>query len=579
MNTRDPKFQLVTGFGVVILLLCLLTVMGISRMQAINKELELVVNVHNLKRDLALEMRYAARNRVLALYDMLVVDDPFHRDDQFLLFREEGSRFVRARERLQGMHLKGDELELFNRLRERIGAGGMAQYRVIELLNDEDAQGARAVMVTTTIPAQNATFDLIDEFVLMQRDKSRHAYEAAKATFEQAYTWMLLFGVAAILASLWIAAYTVRHVSTMIQALNRAGRQLQKSNADLRHEVNKSQLLAEKLRHSEERERAIRQNMAEAVLTIDEQGIIDSCNPATETLFAYARDELLGQSVKVLMPEPYASEQEGDLARYVATGETGIIGKGSQEVIARRKDGGDIHVERGVSELALAGKRLFVVIFRDIAGRKAGEDARDEPKRGGGLQEAGEHLELALTEPVEDQVLPTSTVNYDALTGLPNHTLFGEHLRVALAQCKRNKRQLALLVIGLDGLASVNDKLDRDAADELLKEVAKRIADCLRESDMVARIGGDAFTAIVPNVHEIAHIESVARKLIDDIAKPCVLGDHTAEVGASVGISVYPTDTLAQQTLVEYADGALREVKKSGKNRFLFHKDVRAQEA
>ena len=129
------------------------------------------------------------------------------------------------------------------------------------------------------------------------------------------------------------------------------------------------------VREGERHVRSIMENVADALVTIDERGTIQSINPATERLFGYAADELIGENVAVLMPAPHRIEHDSYLRRYLATGKASILGLSAREVAGRRKDGSPVDVELMVSEMRHGGDRLFIGVMRDITERKAAEEA------------------------------------------------------------------------------------------------------------------------------------------------------------------------------------------------------------
>jgi PAS domain S-box-containing protein len=138
--------------------------------------------------------------------------------------------------------------------------------------------------------------------------------------------------------------------------------------------------VADALRASEARLRAILDTAVDAFITIDERGLIESFNPAAERLFGYAAAEVIGHNVRLLMPPPYAEEHDGYLRRYLATGERRIIGIG-REVVARRKDGTVFPVELAVGEAVAGGRRVFTGVIRDLTERKRADAALHETNR------------------------------------------------------------------------------------------------------------------------------------------------------------------------------------------------------
>jgi diguanylate cyclase (GGDEF)-like protein/PAS domain S-box-containing protein len=158
--------------------------------------------------------------------------------------------------------------------------------------------------------------------------------------------------------------------------------------------------------------------------------------------------------------------------------------------------------------------------------------------------------------------------HHDSLTGLPNQLLFNDRLQQTLSLAKRDARQFALLYLDLNKFKPVNDALGHAAGDELLKAVATRIRHQVRESDTVARIGGDEFVVILPDIHKREDAESVARKIVAALAGPFQLGSQkqSVAIGASVGIAVYPADGREADALVRAADAAMYGAKQKGRD-------------
>jgi diguanylate cyclase (GGDEF)-like protein len=158
------------------------------------------------------------------------------------------------------------------------------------------------------------------------------------------------------------------------------------------------------------------------------------------------------------------------------------------------------------------------------------------------------------------------SANYDKLTALPNRSLFLDRLNQNLKQSKRYERKFALLFIDLDGFKSVNDTLGHDAGDELLIKVAERLMGCVRDSDTVARLGGDEFTVILSTITTSDNAKPVARKIIETLSVPFDIKGHDAQIGASIGISIYPDNGDDTEILLKKADDAMYLAKKEGKN-------------
>jgi diguanylate cyclase (GGDEF)-like protein len=155
---------------------------------------------------------------------------------------------------------------------------------------------------------------------------------------------------------------------------------------------------------------------------------------------------------------------------------------------------------------------------------------------------------------------------YDMLTNLPNRKLFTDRLLHSLARAKRDKTQLAVMFIDLDKFKPVNDKFGHTVGDLLLKEVAKRLQDCVRKSDTVARLGGDEFVVLIPTIEDKHGDMVVAEKILNALAAPFCIDGHTLHISSSIGIAVYPQDGEDEKSLLKNADTAMYHAKKSGRN-------------
>jgi len=161
--------------------------------------------------------------------------------------------------------------------------------------------------------------------------------------------------------------------------------------------------------------------------------------------------------------------------------------------------------------------------------------------------------------------------HYDDLTGLPNRPLFHELLKDRLTKASRQKNQLAILFIDLDGFKQINDTFGHAAGDRLLSLFAERMRKSLRRSTVVARFAGDEFVVLIDDFEETSQIAVVARKILDTAAEPFSIANTPCYLSASVGISVYPKDSVDKETLIKTADNAMYQAKKAGKGCYHFY--------
>jgi diguanylate cyclase (GGDEF)-like protein/PAS domain S-box-containing protein len=160
--------------------------------------------------------------------------------------------------------------------------------------------------------------------------------------------------------------------------------------------------------------------------------------------------------------------------------------------------------------------------------------------------------------------------NFDVLTGLPNRSMFRDRLEHEVITSRRSNKALALLFIDLDHFKEVNDLLGHDAGDMLLRQAADRISSCVRGSDTVARLGGDEFTVILTALDNIAHVDSIAQKILYALARPFRFNQEVIRVSGSIGITICPEDASEPEHLVRNADQAMYVAKNAGRNQFSY---------
>ncbi len=157
---------------------------------------------------------------------------------------------------------------------------------------------------------------------------------------------------------------------------------------------------------------------------------------------------------------------------------------------------------------------------------------------------------------------------HDALTGLPNRIVFYDRLNQALAQAQRNKRRLTVMILDIDRFKQVNDTMGHDAGDQLLLRVGDRLTGLLRGSDTVARMGGDEFMLLLPEVNRVEDAVEVAQRTLEAIRKPFPFAEQGFRVTTSIGIAIYPEDGDDAEALIKNADVALYRAKESGRDNY-----------
>lgn len=167
---------------------------------------------------------------------------------------------------------------------------------------------------------------------------------------------------------------------------------------------------------------------------------------------------------------------------------------------------------------------------------------------------------------------------HDPLTSLPNRRALVERMRTAILRAQRSAERLAVLFIDLDGFKSVNDISGHDAGDRILVEIAERLRLLLRKDDVISRLGGDEFVVLLQGISNPAALPSVARKILDQIRRPVAFGEASLQVGASIGISLFPDDASEPERLIQQSDRAMYRAKQHGRNAFRFFSDQSTHE-
>jgi diguanylate cyclase (GGDEF)-like protein/PAS domain S-box-containing protein len=276
----------------------------------------------------------------------------------------------------------------------------------------------------------------------------------------------------------------------------------------------------------------------DAVIAIDQRGLVTLFNPAAETLFGWSSEEMIGGSLDVLMPEGYRKQHRQDVAGFFSVGEPSeAIGR-SLELLAIHRSGREFPVELALS-VGYCGRERFVMsLMRDISGQR---------------QVEREIKQLAY---------------YDSLTGLPNRALFEERFRRVLNTADRLGHMAALLFIGVDNLKTINDTRGHACGDRLLKLVGQRLVKIVPEGSTVVRWEGDKFIVLLPGLDSAEAADAVAKDILQAFVEPCEVDDRRYFVTASVGGAIYPQHGTDGDKLLKHADMAMYAAKEQGRNTY-----------
>ena len=294
----------------------------------------------------------------------------------------------------------------------------------------------------------------------------------------------------------------------------------------------------EALQESEERYRALVENINDVFYTLDNQGNITYVSPVVERFTRYKVSDLTG---KPFIPLIYPDDLPGLLDSFNRL-VSGQLEPWEFRVVD--KDGRIIFVRTSSRPIYEDGQIVGITaLMTDVTERKQMEQKLEE------------------------------MATHDFLTGLPNRVLLLDRFTIAAALAHRNKARLAVMSLDLDKFKTVNDTLGHDAGDQVLKTVSTRLAGTIRASDTLARVGGDEFILLMMETNHMEDAAAIAQKILDSFTDPLSIDGHQFNLSTSIGIAIYPEDAEDMETLTRKSDAAMYYSKGHGRNQFKFFGD------
>ncbi|WP_186321433.1 bifunctional diguanylate cyclase/phosphodiesterase [Bacillus sp. FJAT-22090] len=300
-------------------------------------------------------------------------------------------------------------------------------------------------------------------------------------------------------------------------------------------DITERKILLESLIRSEEKYRLIADNMTDLVSIIDQKGMFKYISPSFQSVLGFPIEDLEGTKTR---DHVHPEDLHHIIPRFRSLLSTASSERAEFRI--KHKTKGWLWVEAKATFFMDEehGNPFLLVVSRDIEERKK-------------LQE-----ELK------------SMAFHDGLTGLPNRRLFGQKMKQAIKEAKRNNQKFALLYMDIDKFKRINDNLGHSIGDKLLKLFGERVSTCLRESDIIARQGGDEFTALLLDLKNREDAQVCAKRILESLQQEWIIDNHTFITTSSIGIALYPDDGIDMDTLMVHADKALYTAKKSGRNTY-----------
>ncbi len=305
--------------------------------------------------------------------------------------------------------------------------------------------------------------------------------------------------------------------------------------------------MTKKLKASSRKNRHLLDSAGEGILGLDENGVISFANPLAKELLEAGGQHLTGKKIQPFVFGDNNSDQ-------------------SWSDSAMRK----ICFDRG-EKYSTDDHRLWTCNENFFPAEYSLTPVLDEA----GQVEGAVLLFQNITERKQSEQKLNRMARYDELTGLANRALFQEYLDASLGRSKRRSKCTGILFLDLDGFKEVNDTLGHDVGDELLKSVAGRLKEVVRQGDLVARLGGDEFAVILDDIADASDTRLVAEKILKSMAPPHELSDRQNYVGVSIGVATTDDVGLEADQLLKAADVAMYQVKKDGKNNYRLYSDIK----
>lgn len=512
MRRDRSKTIIALGFGAVLVLMAALTFSALRVLDVSSQRLETIVNTNNIKSELVVQMRTAARERTLGLHRMLLLEDPFKLDDEWMRFNRLAADFIEARTALKAM-ATANEMALLDVQGRFTSTIGPLQARAAELTMAGAREEAEQLLLERVMPGQDRLFEVLAQLSQIQKDEANRAAKETRTDRQAATALILLMAGSVALLTILIATYVTRRTGD-----------------------SERRLLEEK-----ERAEITLHSIGDGVITTDALGRIERLNMAAELLTGWTSEQARGEPLLRVMRMLRESDQRLIPDPVSRALRDGCVHSSEPDTLLTRRDGREFAIEFTAAPIMdrwhnrMAGT---ILVFRDVT---------------------------------ENRALSTQLAHqarHDSLTGLINRREFESRLKQTLGEAHRYPDQLHwLCYIDLDQFKVINDTCGHLAGDELLKQISGHLRREVRDSDPVARMGGDEFAVLLKHCSADAARETVerVRTVLHDLR--FAWDNKSFSSSASIGMVPINASSGTLYDLLSAADKACYVAKDHGRNR------------
>lgn len=467
---------------------------------------EIVVS-NNQKSRLLVEMQQAARERSLALYSMVNTKSTREYNKVFKRFQDYASIFNQAREKLLAMPLSKEEITLIKQQGKLSRYALPLQNIIIKMIDKNRFKDAIEILITKSIPSQNAVLSQIAKIIDFQRNNNKTIITRLEDRLNKNIVLIILISVFIFVLTTITSAYVIKRITRTEQ-----------------------QLFFEK-----ELAQTTLNSIGDGVITVDKDYLIQTINPVAETLADVKKQDVIGKNILNI----YEGENATQRKEINKNLENSGIQRSLFDFTLTKQDGTTYEVEHTITPIIDNDKKVLgaVIILRDVT------EVRTMEKR------------------------LSYQASHDALTGLINRREFEVRLKQTIRNAQAEQLSHSICFLDLDKFKIINDTSGHAAGDEFLKQISKTIQSQLRQTDVLARLGGDEF-AIILDSCSIYQATNICNQILKTIKETRFnWGKNSFESGASIGIVPINHMTVSVSEVMSSVDAACYEAKDKGRNR------------